>query len=75
MPILSHDFSLNAAQASLSLSISTGLMAIGMLVTGPISDAVGRNPVLTMASPVAVILPGMVVFTFGFYGAHSVASS
>lgn len=75
MPILSHDFSLSAAQASLSLSISTGLMAIGMLVTGPISDAVGRKPVLTMASPVAVILPGMVVFTFGFYGAHSVASS
>ena len=30
---------------------------------------------LTMASPVAVILPGMVVFTFGFFGAHSVASS
>lgn len=30
---------------------------------------------LTMASPVAVILPGIVVFTFGFFGAHSVASS
>nr|WP_269078850.1 MFS transporter [Pseudomonas tremae] len=49
MPILSHDFSLNAAQASLSLSISTGLMAIGMLVTGPISDAVGRKPVMVAA--------------------------
>lgn len=49
MPILSHDFSLNAAQASLSLSISTGLMAIGMLVTGPVSDAVGRKPVMVAA--------------------------
>lgn len=49
MPILSHDFSLNAAQASLSLSISTGIMAIGMLVTGPISDAVGRKPVMVAA--------------------------
>lgn len=49
MPILSHDFSLDAAQASLSLSISTGLMAIGMLVTGPISDAIGRKPVMVSA--------------------------
>lgn len=49
MPILSHDFSLNAAEASLSLSISTGLMAIGMLITGPISDAIGRKPVMVTA--------------------------
>jgi YNFM family putative membrane transporter len=35
MPILFHDFSLNAAQASLSLSIPTVLLAIGMLITVP----------------------------------------
>ena len=30
---------------------------------------------LTMESPVAMILPGMVVFTFGVFGAHSVANT
>lgn len=41
--------------------VSILVMALGLL--------------LTMAPPVAIILPGMVLFTFGFFGAHSVASS
>ncbi|MFF7707597.1 MFS transporter [Pseudomonas sp. NPDC007930] len=49
MPILSHDFAINAAQSSLVLSIATGLMAIGLLVTGPVSDAIGRKPVMVAA--------------------------
>jgi len=49
MPILSHDFSINAAQSSLVLSIATGLLAIGLLITGPISDAIGRKKVMVSA--------------------------
>ncbi|MEC6744784.1 MFS transporter [Pseudomonas qingdaonensis] len=49
MPLLSHEFSINAAQSSLVLSVSTGLLAIGLLVTGPISDRVGRKPVMVFA--------------------------
>jgi YNFM family putative membrane transporter len=30
---------------------------------------------LTLASPLALVIVGMLVFTFGFFGAHSVASS
>ena len=49
MPILSREYSINAAQSSLILSVATGMMAIGLLITGPISDRVGRKPVMVTA--------------------------
>ena len=49
MPILSDAFGIDAATSSLSLSVSTGMLAIGLLITGPISDAVGRKSVMTIA--------------------------
>ena len=49
MPILSHEFGINAAQSSLVLSVATGMLAIGLLITGPISDSVGRKPVMVAA--------------------------
>ena len=49
MPILSGEFAINAAQSSLILSIATGMLAIGLLVTGPISDSIGRKPVMVTA--------------------------
>ena len=49
MPLLSQEFAINAAQSSLVLSVSTALLAVGLLVTGPISDRIGRKPVMVMA--------------------------
>nr|WP_176469753.1 MFS transporter [Pseudomonas sp. Irchel 3A5] len=49
MPVLSREFSINAAQSSLILSVSTGMLAIGLLITGPISDRLGRKPVMVLA--------------------------
>ncbi|WP_375099896.1 MULTISPECIES: MFS transporter [unclassified Pseudomonas] len=49
MPLLSQEFSINAAQSSLVLSVSTGMLAIGLLITGPISDRIGRKPVMVFA--------------------------
>lgn len=49
MPLLSREFSINAAQSSLILSVATGLLAIGLLITGPISDRIGRKPVMVAA--------------------------
>jgi YNFM family putative membrane transporter len=46
MPLLSHEFAINAAQSSLILSVSTAMLAIGLLITGPISDRIGRKPVM-----------------------------
>ncbi|MFB3303493.1 MFS transporter [Pseudomonas sp. AMR01] len=49
MPALSHEFSINAAQSSLILSVSTAMLALGLLITGPISDRLGRKPVMVCA--------------------------
>lgn len=55
LPVLSHEFGISPAQSSFSLSISTGLMALGLLVTGPISDAIGRKSVMVTALLLAAI--------------------
>lgn len=49
MPLLSHEFAINAAQSSLVLSVATGMLAFGLLITGPISDRIGRKPVMVFA--------------------------
>lgn len=49
MPMFSQEFSINAAQSSLILSVSTAMLAIGLLITGPISDRIGRKPVMVAA--------------------------
>lgn len=49
LPILSKEFSVTPATSSLALSLSTGLMACGLLITGPLSDAFGRKNVMVIA--------------------------
>jgi YNFM family putative membrane transporter len=49
MPLLSQEFSINAAQSSLVLSVATALLAIGLLITGPVSDRLGRKSVMVLA--------------------------
>ena len=49
MPMLAQQFSLNAAQSSLILSVSTITLAVGLLITGPLSDALGRKPVMVLS--------------------------
>ena len=49
MPMLSQEYAINAARSSLILSISTATLAIGLLITGPISDRIGRKPVMVAA--------------------------
>ncbi|EJN38551.1 arabinose efflux permease family protein [Pseudomonas sp. GM84] len=49
MPLLSQEYAINAAQSSLVLSVSTAMLAFGLLITGPISDRIGRKPVMVFA--------------------------
>lgn len=65
MPEFSRDFHVSAAAASLSLSLTTGLLAFAMLACGAVSDACGRKPVMVgslLASAVltlgAAVAPG-----------------
>ncbi len=49
LPVLSHEFALDAARTSLVLSVTSALLAAGLVVTGPLSDALGRKPVMGFA--------------------------
>ncbi len=52
MPVFAADFRVSAAQSSLSLSLTTGLLAPAMIIAGAISEAKGRKPMM-VASLVA----------------------
>lgn len=49
MPLFSRDFGVAPATASLSLSLTTGVLAFAMLACGAISDAHGRKPVMQVS--------------------------
>ena len=49
LPILSHEFVISPATSSLSLSCATAMLALGLLVSGPLSDAFGRKNVMVTA--------------------------
>lgn len=55
LPVLSQQFGVSPAESSISLSLSTGLMALGLLFTGPLSDAIGRKSVMVSALMLAAI--------------------
>ena len=55
LPILSQEFGVSPAAGSLALSVATGLLALGLLVTGPLSDAIGRKPVMVTALLLAAL--------------------
>lgn len=55
MPVLSQEFGVSPAASSLSLSVATGLLALGLLVTGPLSDAIGRKSVMVTALLMAAV--------------------
>ena len=46
LPVLSNEFGVSPASSSISLSISTAMLAVGLLFTGPLSDAIGLKPVM-----------------------------
>ena len=73
------------------LSFIFALYVVGMfssVAMGKLADRLGRRQVLwmavattlaglllTLADSLALIIPGLALFTFGFFGAHSIASS
>ncbi|WP_232802430.1 MFS transporter [Alloalcanivorax mobilis] len=55
MPIFSAAFGLNAASGSLVLSVTTAMLALGLLITGPLSDAFGRKGIMSVALLAAAV--------------------
>ncbi|MGY1738877.1 MFS transporter [Geodermatophilus sp. SYSU D00684] len=53
LPELTRAFAVSPAAATLSVSVATAGLALGLLVLGPLSDRIGRRPVLRAALAVA----------------------
>src|SRR6185312_1445010 len=46
MPVFARDFDVSAAQSSLPLSLTTGLLAPAMILAGVLSESRGRKPMM-----------------------------
>src|SRR5512147_643061 len=49
LPLFTGEFGVSPAAASLPLSITTGALAVAMLIIGTISETLGRKPVMTVS--------------------------
>jgi YNFM family putative membrane transporter len=56
MPEFSRDYQVSAATSALSLSLTTGVLAVMMLIAGAVSDAVGRKSVMVVSLLVSAVL-------------------
>jgi MFS transporter, YNFM family, putative membrane transport protein len=56
LPEMSHHFALTPAQSSWTLSISTLFMALALLLSGPVSERVGRKPLMVASLVGAAVL-------------------
>src|SRR5689334_19470338 len=56
MPIFASDFKVSAAQSSLSLSLTTGLLAPAMIVAGALSESRGRKPMMVASLLASAVL-------------------
>ncbi len=56
MPDFARDFGVTPAESSLALSLSTGCLAVALLVAGALSDGIGRKPVMVAALLVSGLL-------------------
>jgi YNFM family putative membrane transporter len=56
MPEFTRDYQVSAATSALSLSLTTGVLAVMMLIAGAVSDAVGRKSVMVVSLLVSAVL-------------------
>ncbi|MEL4885940.1 MFS transporter [Pectobacterium betavasculorum] len=68
LPVLSQDFGISPATSSLSLSVSTVMLAFGLLFTGPLSDTIGRKNVMVVSLMLAAICNVVCAFMTSWNG-------
>jgi len=66
MPMLSREFALTAAQSSLALSLSTGMLAVSLLVSSMLSERFGRKPMMVASMTLGGILTLLCAFAQTF---------
>ena len=67
-PIFAREFGIGAAGSSLVLSLSTGSLAVSMLLVGTLSESLGRKPVMVLS----LLLTSSLALLTGF--THSLLS-
>ncbi|TVU69286.1 MFS transporter [Cobetia crustatorum] len=67
LPLLASDLKLSSLQASLTLSVSTLMLAVALLVFGPLSDALGRRRILLWTLAGGVACSGLALLADGFW--------
>lgn len=68
LPVLSQDFGISPATSSLSLSVSTVMLAFGLLFTGPLSDTIGRKNVMAVSLMLAALCTVICAFMTSWNG-------
>ncbi|BES84939.1 MFS transporter [Pectobacterium araliae] len=68
LPVLSQDFGISPATSSLSLSVSTVMLAFGLLFTGPLSDTMGRKNVMAVSLMLAALCTVICAFMTSWNG-------
>ncbi|CDG21357.1 Inner membrane transport protein ynfM [Xenorhabdus poinarii G6] len=68
LPILSEEFNISPANSSLALSLSTGMLSLGLLITGSLSDAIGRKNVMVISLIAAAIFTLLSAIVPSWYG-------
>lgn len=66
MPMLSKEFALTAAQSSLALSLSTGMLAISLIVSSLLSERFGRKPMMAASMICGGVLTVLCSFAHSF---------
>ena len=56
LPVFAAEFALDAEEASLSVSLATGTMAVAILAAGALSDRIGRRPLMLGSLAAAALL-------------------
>lgn len=62
MPVFAREFRVSAAQSSLSLSLTTALLAPAMIVAGALSESRGRKPMMVASLLAAALLTVLSAF-------------
>lgn len=67
MPYLAKEFAISPTVASLSLSVTTCVLAVSMLIFGSLSEVLGRKPIMSFAIFTSSILAVLTAFVPNFY--------
>ena len=66
LPELTRSFGVSPATSTLAISVSTGALAVGLLVLGPLSDRRGRTGILHASLAAAAVLAVLIALAPGW---------